>query len=301
MAASLKGIRVLVLGASSQVGYFLLPRLLACGAHVQAVSRSGTPEFLQSLTAVNWLHPEALPEVLPGTTHLVSAGPLELVPDWVASMYEPELVAAVSSSSVLSKRDSSVPQERALMRAMAAAEQRLLAQSQSRAFSLCVLQPTLIYGCGLDANLSVLARFIQRFGFLPIARKARGKRQPLHAEDLAQALLQVLLRPPEEALISPLAGGEILSYRTMAERLFLALKRRPRLMPLPASVLARAADTAARFGRAPVGSGAMIYRQREDLIFDDLPARSFLQLQPRAFDPQAADFEPPKAVHSVSS
>ncbi|NRB70855.1 MAG: hypothetical protein HRU51_02950, partial [Xanthomonadales bacterium] len=71
--------------------------------------------------------------------------------------------------------------------------------------------------------------------------------------------------------------------------------------PLPASVLARAADTAAYLKMAPVGSGAMIYRQREDLLFDDLPARSFLQLQPRAFDPQAADFELPKAVPSVFS
>ena len=56
-----------------------------------------------------------------------------------------------------------------------------------------ILRPTLIYGYGQDKNVSEIARFVRRFGFFPLIGKAQGLRQPVHADDVAEACKAALL------------------------------------------------------------------------------------------------------------
>lgn len=289
MVTSLTDATVLVLGASGQVGRFVIPILVARGARVVAISRQQPPEGYPDFESVSWRTPTAAAAEAVTATALVSAGPLALALDWLADAPGIGRVAATSSTSVITKRDAGEPAERRLMVTLLELETRLVDACSARDASLCLLRPTLVYGAGLDQNLSRLAGFIRRFGFLPLAGGAPGRRQPLHAEDLAAALVSGLDRGA--GLVGPLAGGETLDYREMAGRIFDALARPRRLLPVPAGVLAVAARLAGRGANA-----GMVRRQAVDLVFDDAQTRARLAIHPRGFAPGPEDFRPPDAA-----
>ena len=83
---------------------------------------------------------------------------------------------------------------------------------------LLLLRPTLIYGCGMDRNVSVLAGLAQRFGVVPLAGQAAGLRQPVHADDLARAAFDALGAVATHGRAYALPGGETLPYREMVAR-----------------------------------------------------------------------------------
>ena len=50
----------------------------------------------------------------------------------------------------------------------------------------------MVYGCGMDKNIFSVAGFIRRFGCFIMAGEGNGCRQPVHADDLADACLKAL-------------------------------------------------------------------------------------------------------------
>jgi nucleoside-diphosphate-sugar epimerase len=61
--------------------------------------------------------------------------------------------------------------------------------------SFCLLRPTMIYGSPEDKNLHKLIKFCHRYGFFPVFGSGNNLLQPIHADDIAQALLSVWNRP----------------------------------------------------------------------------------------------------------
>lgn len=294
---SLEGAEVLVIGASSQVGWFLVPRLVAVGAQVLALSRSGQPDGFPDFKGVQWIGPEQAHQRQDSISHLVSAGPLPLALEYARKLTALRGLCATSSSSVLTKSASPNAAERSVITAISRAEQELQQLALQRELPLLILRPTLLYGAGMDRNISVLAALIRRFGILPIASRAGGMRQPLHVDDLAEALLRGLLEMPgklaNQSLTGVLGGGETLDYRAMVRRVFQALDRPPRFLSINPKLLATALDVAARLGLARGANGEMVRRQSINLVFDDREVRNALDLSPRRFSPRAEDFMKP--------
>ncbi len=282
--------RALVIGASSQVGWFVLPRLLARGYLVDALSRRPPLDVYPDLDDLGWVTPDAIGG---GYSHLVSAGPLALCLELARDMDDLRAIVATSTSSVLSKVDSPSDAEREEVEAIREAEEGLRALARERDLPLLLLRPTLVYGCGRDRNLTVLANFIRRFGFLPLSTRAGGLRQPVHADDVAQALVAGLEPRDARELVTPLCGGDAIDYRTMVRRLFTALDREPRLLALPPGLLAGGMRVAGWFGLGRVGTPEMVRRQAVNLVFDDAEARRVLGVDPRRFHPEAEDFRSP--------
>ena len=283
----------LVIGASSQVGHFLLPRLVARGFEVDALSRHARPDTMPPLDRVRWITPEEARARLPDYATLLSAGPLSLALDYARAMPAARALAVTSSSSVLSKADSPDAGERTLIEGLRQAEEGFRALARKRRIPLVILRPTLVYGCGLDRNLTRYAAFIRRFGFLPVSREAGGLRQPVHADDVAQALVAALLPRERRELVTPLCGGDTVDYRGMVRRIFTALDRPPRLLALPPSVLVAALRTASMLRITGDASPEMIRRQAVNLVFDDTQARRELGVRPRRFHPGPEAFSPP--------
>lgn len=284
--------RVLVVGASSQVGWFLLPRLLARGLAVDALSRTAPVDY-PSLEGLRWVTPDTAQEMLDSYEALLSAGPLALALDYARAMPGLQRLCLTSTSSVLVKAQSPDLAERDAVEAIREAEESFRQLARERNLPLLLLRPTLVYGCGLDRNLTRLVAFIERFGFLPLSRRAGGLRQPLHADDLARALAAGLEPRARRELVSPLCGGEALDYRAMMRRLFHALDRPPRLLALPPALFAGGVALARRLGLASELSPEMVGRQAVNLIFEDARAREILGVQPRRFHPTAKDFQRP--------
>lgn len=297
-SSNLAGANVLVLGASSQVGWFVIPRLIAAGARPVALSRVGQPSGFPDFDAVSWIDAGQLREQQQAISHLVSAGPLPLALELANDLPALRAMSVTSSSSVLSKSESPNDTERELMSVIAGAEKGLHDLASKRELPLLIVRPTLLYGAGKDRSISLLAKFIRRFGVMPISTHAGGMRQPLHVDDLAQALVAGLVRMGSQSarmsLTGALCGGETLDYRAMVRRLFQALNRPPRFMPISPGVLAPGLDVMARLGLMRGVNGQMVRRQAINLVFDDQQLRKALDVSPRRFSPSARDLLEPE-------
>lgn len=172
-------------------------------------------------------------------------------------------------------------------------EARLKECCETNGIALLLLRPTLIYGCGLDRNISLLARFGKRFGFIPLAGKAPGLRQPVHADDLAAVAVDALLAEQPVQMESMACGGSTLAYAEMAVRIAAACGDGVRTLQLPPALLIAAVSMAAVFPAFGGVNSEMVRRQKIDMVFDDKPLRGLLDFQPRPFHPRPGDFQVP--------
>lgn len=285
---------VLLTGASSQIGFFVLPRLVRAGFRVLAVSRKGRPEAFPCFEQVEWLSESEALEAAGSCQYLLSAGPLSLAEKFLMTCRQFQKAVVFSSSSVDTKLESGNSTERRQVQNMLSIESEIRSISENRDLKLVIFRPTLIYGCGLDTNITRLANWVGRFGFMPVNGKAEGLRQPVHAEDLASAAVAAMLSQDELPQVLNLSGGETLSYSEMASKIFVGLGKPVRLLRLPQWVFLLLVKLLGAFKPASGINGEMVRRQRLDLVFDDRQARQLLDYKPRAFAPVAEDFFLPK-------
>jgi nucleoside-diphosphate-sugar epimerase len=275
---------VLVLGATSLVGRFLLPQLSDQRSVVIALSRRARAN---GADGVRWIAGdlEAADLELPFAETAFS-----LMPIWLLPQALPKLAAcgirrlvAFSSTSAVTKLRSPDRAERLMAERLNQAEATVQDFCDAHDIAWTLLRPTLIYSEGEDGNVSRLARLAERCKVLPLAGAARGLRQPVHAEDLAWAALAAAASPLTPRRVYDLPGGETLTYKTMVERIFLGLDQTPRIICAP-EALWRLGFGLLR-GRLPGATAAMGERMNQDLKFDGGPAQRDFGWAPRAFHP----------------
>ncbi|RDZ27171.1 NAD-dependent epimerase/dehydratase family protein [Lysobacter silvisoli] len=280
----------LVFGASGQIGQPLLGRLRRDGWWITAVSR----EEQNDAPGLHWLRGDfaQLPELPARVEAIFSCGPLDGFANWYARSRLPaSRIVAFGSTSVDTKRGSSDPEERDVATRLREAEALLYAEAAERDAAVTVLRPTLVYGAGRDATLSRIAEMAQRWGRFVLPRNATGLRQPVHVDDLAAAAFACVSAPVSHGRSYALPGGETLSYRDMIARVLAVLEPPPKLIELP-SPLFNLALLAAQAGGHATGLGvAAVRRMRNDLVFDDAPARADFGYAPRPFRPERAMFD----------
>lgn len=276
--------RALLFGGSGQIGERVLVALLAAGWQVCAVSRTpraavpGVAWRLGDLSTP-WQDEAPFDAVL-------SCGPLDHFAHWyAASALAAPRVVAFGSTSIEVKQASSEPAERDVARRLREAEALLFDTAQARGVAATVLRPTLVYGAGRDATLSALAALAARMGVFALPANADGLRQPVHVQDLADAVLQVLQHPASAGQAYALGGGEVLGYTEMVRRVLATLQPRPRLLRVPAPLFRAALALAHAAGRLRGMNAAALARLREPLVFDIEPARRDFGYAPRPFKP----------------
>lgn len=278
---------ITVTGASSQIGLYLLPQLLNEGFNVAAVGRNAS--FARMLPKeVQWHNVDLTTNLqdIPAGDCLIHLAPIWILPGFVSLLAERGLtrLVAFSSTSALSKRDSVDFRERELASRLQAAEDEVILQCDRYGVNWTLFRPTMIYGTGRDANVTAIARFVQRYGFFPLSGQAHGLRQPVHAEDLAQAARAVLFHPATYSKTYVLSGGEVLSYQSMVRKIFAALHKTPRLISLPTSMVRLAITIATYFPRYKYLTPAMADRMNQDLAFSHEQARLDFDFHPRPFE-----------------
>jgi nucleoside-diphosphate-sugar epimerase len=276
---------VLVLGATSLVGRYLLPMLADQRAVTTAVSRRLHAE---DLGGVRWVLGDL--EAASDIAFPYAETVLSLCPIWILAEALPALkeagmrrLVAFSSTSVTIKASSSDATERRVATRLAGAEAAVRSYCEAHDVAWTVLRPTLIYSEGRDGNVSRLARLAERFGIVPLAGSGSGLRQPVHAEDLAWGAVAAAASPLTPGRAYDLPGGETLTYKRMVERIFLGLDRTPRILCAPAALWRLAFRLAG--GRLPGATAAMGERMNQDLAFDGDPAARDFGWAPRAFNP----------------
>ena len=280
-----------VAGASSQLGLFLLPRLAAGGYSVKALSRGVHGNPVAAAEGVTWVAPGSIPAG--PTDFFFSCGPLRLAREILENTDGLKKAVVFSTTSVFTKPGSPDEKERSMIREIAQEEDRLKTAGAARNIALVIIRPTLVYGCGMDGNVSLLLRMGERTGLIPLSRRASGLRQPVHADDLAHLAVAAMQADTGPLLEGEACGGESLAFREMAARIASCGRRRIRLLALPPTVLNAAVRVASKFGQWKGLNPEMVNRQAEDMVFDDTPFRETLDWNPRPFNPSPEDFHIP--------
>ena len=198
-------------------------------------------------------------------------------------------IVALSSTSIFTKSHSGSAEEKSTALKLSGAETLLEQWSADTGVEWIFLRPTLIYGRGMDKNISEIVRMIRRLGFFPMLGKGDGLRQPVHAEDVALACLSALEKTDIANRAYNLSGGETLSYREMINRLFTALDRKSRQIHVPLEFFRLTAAMLRLFPRYRHLTSQMAERMNTDLVFDHADARHDLNFQPRPFQPGPED------------
>lgn len=282
-----------VLGASSLVGAFMLPLLTAAGYRINAYSRGDSHETIQGVTWRKILATESescLPREQPIPLWICLA-PIWTLPNYFDALLQAGVtrIVVLSSTSRFAKIHSSSETEQRLVHQLEEGEAQLRSWAEQHGVEWVLIRPTLIYGRNLDKNITEIARFIKRFGFFPLFGKANGKRQPIHAEDVALSCSAALISAQAKNQAYNISGGEVLSYREMVGRIFMAQGKTPRFLPIPLWMFRVAVGIARILPRYRRWSSAMVERMNQDMAFEHAEAVRDLGIQPRDFHPTRED------------
>ncbi len=286
-----------ILGGRSLIGEYIISHYILQSRKVFAFSRSTFPCMTEP--RINWrqLDQNITTDQGQDTTlkivHWICVAPMWVLPQYFSLLeaYGVRRLVALSSTSRFTKGDSSDPEEQAVAIRLAEAEARVQEWASSKGVEWIILRPTLIYGLGRDKNIAEIARFIGRFGFFPLFGKARGLRQPIHAQDVASACIAALGSRSATNLAYNLSGGETITYREMVTRIFEALKRPIRPIPVPLFAFRLAVSILRLIPRYRNWSSAMAERMNSDLVFDHSEATRDFGFKPRPFILNAEDVD----------
>lgn len=278
-----------IFGASSMMGRYLVQRLAARGFEGLCLSRRMGPIPYETPPGFSWgTVPAEECLKVPASAVLFSLTPITALPALLPCISGGDRLIALSSSSGFFKSRSSDPDERDAARALRRAENEVELLCRSRGIAWTIFRPTLIYDPGRDRNISAIATFVRRFRVFPIVWPGTGRRQPIHADDVAQTMIAALGAPGARETFFDLPGSEILTYRDMVRRIFESLGRRSVLLYLPLGP-ARAAFHVWCLVTRSRYSAAVLERMNMDLTLDPAPVQKALGVVPRPFRPEFPD------------
>ncbi len=146
-----------------------------------------------------------------------------------------------------------------------------------------ILRPTMIYGTSDDVNIHKLIAFVARFGFFPVLGSPDHLQQPVHVEDVADAVVAALLEPAAVDRSYDLSGAEALPFRQMLDIVGQAVGRSVRRATVPLPVALAAARAFSLLPRRPFTVGQVLRNNEDKSLPHDAAARD-LEFRPMGFE-----------------
>lgn len=145
-----------------------------------------------------------------------------------------------------------------------------------------IIRPTMIYGNEEDRNISKLIGLVNRFPIMPVIRQGRALMQPVHAQDVAWAVVKSYLEKRTIRKAYNIAGREPLTYAELLRTIASVLGRRIHLVNVP-YWMAVAAGYLGEVIPNPLVNVEKIRRLDEDKAFDYSAAQNDLGYSPMSF------------------
>ena len=190
--------------------------------------------FNPDLTYLDFRNPESFKPDSPEEDSIwVSFGPIWLLAGFLEYLeqkrpkvlHKTKRVIACSSSSASTKRYAFNAYDKDLVQKLRSSEERIKTLCQRNSIHSTIIRPTMIYGnVGpyKDSNISRLKKAIATYPFI-LFPKESGKRQPIHASQLAAIALKmaadIQTNPLDTPRLVEVGGDETLSYFEMLKRL----------------------------------------------------------------------------------
>jgi uncharacterized protein YbjT (DUF2867 family) len=146
-----------------------------------------------------------------------------------------------------------------------------------------IIRPTMIYGSSRDRNMCRLLRHLRRWRIAPIPGQGSALQQPVHVDDVADAIVQAALRDTTVGREYVASGARPLTLRELIATAAEAVGTRPVFLPLPSRLSASALRAMERIGvRLPIRA-EQLDRLNEDKAFCHLATTADLDFRPRDF------------------
>lgn len=278
---------ILVSGATSVVGRYLLPLFSPQQHRIYALSHQQGPapgRYPQS-EWVTWVSHDIKntlpPNIVAMVDTLIHLAPLPLLSgsEWPCL----KRVVAIGTTSIYTKTNSGSEYERCMVAEQRAAEADLVRIGAEHGLRWTLFRPTLVYDGLHDKNIARIARFIRHARVFPLPWVASGRRQPLHAVDLASACVAVLDNTRSLSRCYTLAGAEVLRYSDMVQRVFQCCGLRPHIIRVPLWLYRFGFTLLKWHPRYANLTLQMIERMSQDMVFDISAAQADFGFAPRIF------------------
>lgn len=276
--------RFLVLGAKSLVGEEVLRQIVARGGEAIALTRGELPA---DTDGVQWRALDSLDSLAgAGIGQAICVAHIWVVAEHVPAMRAAgvEHLVALSTTSLFTKKTSHDAHEQEAWRLFEASEAEVTHTCRTHDIGCTILRPTLIYGNGRDKNVSEIAAMIRRFKMFPLFGAASGKRQPIHARDVAAASVLASQSVTAIGKTYNISGGETLTYREMVRRIFDALGSRAITPTVPLAAFRLALRAMRVIPRFRQWTPDMAMRMNADQAFDHSDAARDFGFAPGPFD-----------------
>jgi nucleoside-diphosphate-sugar epimerase len=146
-----------------------------------------------------------------------------------------------------------------------------------------IVRPTMIYGTARDRNVCQLLRCLKRWRLMPLPGGGHAMQQPIHVDDVADALVRCLLSDTTIHGVYNISGLLPLSFRDMVMEAARAVGVRPLLLPIPVTPIATMAGLLEGIGLPTRIRAEQLRRINEDKAFSHDAASKDFGFSPRSF------------------
>jgi nucleoside-diphosphate-sugar epimerase len=277
--------RVAVVGANSQIGLFLVPRLVSAGYAVFPIGREDKRGVIGQRSYVFDESSGCFNPTLDHVDALISLAPLPTIAMVLkmAQSLNARRIIAFGSTGRYSKIGSTSPLEQDFVVQQERAENLFSITSEEMGIGWTLFRPTMIYGADADQNVYFIKSMIRKFGFFPMPIGANGMRQPVHVNDLAVACMLALNCDITINRAYNLGGGEMLVFADLVKRIFNAEELSPVIIRIPKVMFLLLIAVAQKLPGFTFLRRQMIDRMYQDLTADNQPAKEDFGYEPQAF------------------
>jgi uncharacterized protein YbjT (DUF2867 family) len=143
-----------------------------------------------------------------------------------------------------------------------------------------IVRPSVMFGPD-DAFLTALAPWLQRLPAYPLFGEGRTRLQPVYVEDVANAIVHLLLSKEAPHAVYELGGPRIYSYHELLSNLAKRLGVRPLLVPTPFPLWHVLAYGAEMLPRPPVTRAQVELMRADNVVSSKTPGFGDLGIVPR--------------------
>jgi uncharacterized protein YbjT (DUF2867 family) len=271
---------VVVTGSLGFVAGHVLPRLHARGARVIGIVRPGRDAAALEARGIevrraDLSRPLRSPDLFAGAHTILHLSGMALFP----ALFEAIEASGIRRGVFISSAGVYTSLRSASAEAKRVGEARL---GESR-IDWTLLRPTMIYGTPADRNLSRLLRWLRACPVVLVPGGGRTLQQPVHVEDLTDAILAALDRPGTARRVYDIGGPEPLPLAEVIRLSAAALERSAFLVPLPLGPSYRLVSLLKRLRLPSPVRGEQVLRLAESKEVDIEAARRDLGFRPRPF------------------
>lgn len=142
-----------------------------------------------------------------------------------------------------------------------------------------VVRPSVMFGAG-DSFLSTMDK-MTRLPIIPLFGDGGMRLQPVHVEDVAQAIAMSLADKATAGTVFELGGAEVVRYRDILNAVLQQRGRRRILMPIPFSIWRGIARASALLPSPPVTVDQLALLSMDNVVGGEVPTFRDLGITPR--------------------